>query len=113
MIARIWHGRTRAEHANEYADYVNRTGIEQQRKTPGNLGSLLLRRTADDETHFLVVSLWGSMEDIKAFAGERPEIAVYYPQDEAFLLEFEPEVHHWEVPAAALASGLVTAADAL
>jgi len=112
MIARIWHGRTKAEHAHEYADYVNRTGVAQQRKTPGNLGSLLLRRIADDEAHFLVLSLWESMEAIEAFAGERPEVAVYYPKDEAYLLELEPHVRHWEVPIAALATMLTGAETA-
>jgi heme-degrading monooxygenase HmoA len=110
MIARIWHGRTKAEHADEYVDYVNRTGVEQQRRTPGNLGSLLLRRVSGGEAHFLVVSFWESMAAIEAFAGERPEVAVYYPQDEGYLLELESEVVHWEVSVAELAATLTAAA---
>jgi hypothetical protein len=34
---------------------------------------------------------------IKAFAGSNPERARYYPEDEGFLLEFEPSVEHYEV----------------
>ena len=103
MIARIWRGRTRAEHADEYAEYVNKTGVTEQRGTPGNHGSMVLRRVDGDEAEFLVVSLWESWDAVRAFAGERPEVAVYYPEDESFLLELEPEVCHYEVSIADMA----------
>jgi hypothetical protein len=32
-----------------------------------------------------------------AFAGEDVEKAKYYPEDDGFLLEFEPRVVHYEV----------------
>jgi hypothetical protein len=38
MIARIWRGVVRAEDADEYVAYVQRTGIEGYRQTPGNQG---------------------------------------------------------------------------
>ena len=37
------------------------------------------------------------LEKIKAFAGEDVEVAKYYPEDKEFLLEFEPNVIHYEV----------------
>ena len=103
MIARIWRGRTRAEDADGYVEYVNRTGLAQHRRTQGNHGSMILRRKFGGEVEFLVVSLWESLDAVRAFAGERPEIAVYYPEDEKFLLELEPEVRHYEVSVADLA----------
>jgi heme-degrading monooxygenase HmoA len=103
MIARIWRGRTRAENADEYVEYVNETGVAQHRRTQGNHGSMVLRREVGGEVEFLVVSLWESLDAVRAFAGERPEVAVYYPEDEKFLLELEPEVRHYEVSVADLA----------
>ena len=44
MIARIWRGAVRAEHASAYAEYVQRTGIDGYRGTPGNRGAWLLWR---------------------------------------------------------------------
>ncbi len=38
-----------------------------------------------------------SMELAGRFAGPDPERAKYYPADEEFLLDFEPEVGHYEV----------------
>ena len=37
------------------------------------------------------------MESIKGFAGKDVEVAKYYPEDKDFLLEFEPNVLHYEV----------------
>lgn len=48
-------------------------------------------------THFLTLSYWESEQAIRAFAGAEPLKAKYYPEDADFLLEFEPEVAHYEV----------------
>ncbi len=46
---------------------------------------------------FGVISLWGSLDDVRAFAGPRPEAAVYYPEDERYLLDRSPTVDHYEI----------------
>jgi heme-degrading monooxygenase HmoA len=97
MLARIWHGVTSTEKADEYLDYLNRTGIPDYLATPGNRGAFVLRRIEGARAHFSTVSLWDSIESIKRFAGEEYERARYYPEDADFLLEFEPAVQHWEV----------------
>ncbi len=97
MIARMWHGVTAAERADEYLDYLNETGVPDYRETEGNRGVYVLRRIEGDRAHFLTVSFWGSIEEVKAFAGPDPEKARYYPEDERFLLEFEPQVKLYDV----------------
>jgi heme-degrading monooxygenase HmoA len=97
MIARTWHGRVPADRAEDYHQFLLRTGVPDYRATPGNLGVLVLRRLEDGIEHFLLVSFWQSLEHIKAFAGPDPERARYYPEDQSFLLEFEPTVTHYEV----------------
>ncbi len=97
MIARMWHGVTAAERADEYLDYLNETGVPDYRETEGNRGVCVLRRIEGYRAHFLTVSFWGSIEEVKAFAGPDPEKARYYPEDERFLLEFEPQVKHYDV----------------
>lgn len=99
MIARTWHGIVPAAKADAYWDYLNLTGLPDYRATAGNKGVTVLRRTEGDITHFLLITLWESVEAIKAFAGEDYEKAKYYPEDEAFLLEKEPNVTHYEVMA--------------
>ncbi len=97
MIARIWQGVTAAAKADEYLDYLNQTGVPDYRETAGNLGVYVLRRIEADRAHFQLMSLWESFDAIKRFAGADFEKARYYPEDEAFLLEFEPQVTHYEV----------------
>jgi heme-degrading monooxygenase HmoA len=99
MIARTWHGMTDASKADEYMDYLNKTGVPEYRATPGNLGVYVLRRIEGNTAHFLLLTLWESEEAIKRFAGPNMEQAKYYPQDEQFLLELEPTVTHYEVMA--------------
>jgi len=99
MIARIWHGVTRAEHYDEYWQLLHRLAIPDYSATPGNLGVRLLRRREGDRAHFLTMSFWSSLEEIRAFAGEDVERAKYYPEDSQYLLEFEPTVQHYEISA--------------
>lgn len=37
------------------------------------------------------------MEAVRSFAGDEPERAVYYLEDDQYLLEREPTVSHFEV----------------
>jgi heme-degrading monooxygenase HmoA len=99
MIARIWRGVVRSEDADEYAKYIEATGFAAYAETAGNRGSWMLRRDHDGRTEFLTLSLWESVDAIKAFAGEDYEAAVYYPEDERFLVEREDTVKHYEVAA--------------
>jgi heme-degrading monooxygenase HmoA len=97
MIARIWRGAVRAADAAAYAAYVQRTGIEGYQGTPGNRGAWLLRRIEGDRAEFITVSFWESREAIEAFAGPDIDTAVFYPDDDQFLIERDLTVNHYEV----------------
>jgi heme-degrading monooxygenase HmoA len=97
MVARTWHGSVRSEDDERYWDYLQRTGVRDLRSTPGNRGVYVLRRLEGGRAHFVVISLWRSGADIARFAGDDVERARYYPQDEDFLMELEPNVTHYEV----------------
>jgi heme-degrading monooxygenase HmoA len=97
MIARAWHGRVPAAKADAYYAYLLRTGLTDYAATPGNRGVYVFRRIEGDVAHFLLTTLWESVEAIKRFAGEEYERARYYPEDDDFLLEREPFVTHYEV----------------
>jgi heme-degrading monooxygenase HmoA len=97
MIARTWKGVTRAGDAETYLDYLKRTGLRALRETGGNRGVACLRRVVGEEAEFVVVSLWESRAAIGAFAGEDIESAVFYLEDEAFLIDRELSCAHWDV----------------
>lgn len=102
MIARTWHGRVPAEKADAYAAFLEGSGVRDYRATEGNRGVLVLRRVEGDVAHFLLVTLWDSFDAVRAFAGDDPERARYYPEDDGFLLEKEPHVTHHIVDRAIL-----------
>ena len=97
MVVRTWRGWTRAEDAARYVEYVRETGLSEYRKTPGNRGAWILRRVDGDRCEFVTVSVWDSLDDVRGFAGDDVERAVFYPEDDAFLVERETFARHWEL----------------
>jgi len=97
MIARIWHGITKAKDYEEYTKFMNRIAIPDYKKTDGFIKLSFLRRIENDIAHFTLISYWTNLEVIKNFAGNDFEIAKYYPKDKEYLLEFEEKVLHFEV----------------
>jgi heme-degrading monooxygenase HmoA len=97
MIARIWRGAVRPEEADEYVAYISQTGLEEYRSTFGNRGAWILTRRRGDVTEVVTFSLWEDMDAVRAFAGDDPERAVYYPEDDRYLVERGPTVEHYDV----------------
>ena len=97
MIVRTWRGATRKEDADTYLRYLEKTGLPEYRATPGNLGVLALRRVRGARAEFLLLTLWESEDAIRRFAGNDIGRAVFYPEDERFLVEKEDRVSHFEV----------------
>jgi hypothetical protein len=97
MIARTWHGRVPAARADAYYHYLRRTGLAEYASTPGNLGVWVFRRAEGEVVHYLLTTLWDSWQAIERFAGEERDRARYFPEDDAYLLEREPFVTHYEV----------------
>jgi heme-degrading monooxygenase HmoA len=97
VIARTWRGWTRATDADAYVAYLRETGMHAYRTTPGNRGAWILRRRHGDRVEFVTLSFWDSMDAVRAFAGDDPERAVFYPDDDRFLVEREEAVEHYEL----------------
>lgn len=96
-ILRKWRAEIRRPLSDEYVAYIRSTGLADYRKTPGNLGALIAVRHIDkDRTEVMTVSLWSSLDAIRAFAGEPVEQARYYPEDDRFLLTRPQTVQHYE-----------------
>src|SRR3954447_18435952 len=97
MLARTWRGATRVEDAERYLDYLRKTGLAEYARIPGHRRTLTLRRTDGDRAEFLIVSLWDSMDAVRRFAGDDPERAVFYPEEDRYLVARDDHVQHFEV----------------
>jgi hypothetical protein len=84
MIARVWRGIVHSDKLEEYVDVVEETGMEEYRRTPGNLGAQIL-----------TISWWPDEDHIRGFAGEDIELAKYYPSDDPYLIERDDNVVHY------------------
>jgi heme-degrading monooxygenase HmoA len=97
MIARIWRGATSEADADAYLDYLRDTGIREYRDTPGNRGVYVLRRLVAGQAEFLLLSLWESMDAVTTFAGDDPTKAVFYPEDDRYLVDRGEGIDHFDV----------------
>jgi heme-degrading monooxygenase HmoA len=97
MIARMWRGMVRAGDASAYAAYVQETGIAGYQRTPGNRGAWALWRVEGDRAEIITVSLWESRAAIEGFAGQDISRAVFYPEDDRYLIDRDLTVSHYEV----------------
>jgi heme-degrading monooxygenase HmoA len=93
----MWHGRVPASKASAYREFLNTRAISDYQSVEGNLSVHILERKEGDIFHFIALTFWKDWDSIKAFAGADVEAAKYYPEDQDFLLEFEPKVVHYEV----------------
>ena len=97
MIARTWRGWTRHEDADAYVAYLEETGMREYRATAGNRGAWILRRDDGDRTEFVTLTFWDSLDAVRGFAGDEVERAVFYPEDDRFLVDRETSVTHFEL----------------
>lgn len=97
-VMRSWTGWIRPIDRASYTAYMERTGLADYRSTPGNLGAaMVFRDLRDGRCEVRTVSFWRAYSDIVAFAGDDIDLAVFYPQDDAFLIDRELTVAHFDV----------------
>ncbi len=97
MIVRMWHGMVEASKADEYAEFMKQRAVPDYSSVDGLKKLLFLKDVKEDVAHFILVTHWESMEAVKKFAGENPEKAKYYPEDDDFLIEKEETSALYEV----------------
>ena len=100
VVLRKWTGRIHSTDREEYAAYVAQTGAVDYSRTAGNLGFQILMRPLEDGTsEVTTLSWWESMEAVRGFAGDQPDLARYYPEDDRFLIDRPRHVEHHQVVA--------------
>lgn len=97
MISRTWHGIVPKTKRDGFEIYLNQTGVEDAVKIKGNLGAYIKIVDQDEFSHFFLCTIWSSWEDINFYAGEKPDIAITYQEDEKFKLISDPIVIHQEI----------------
>ncbi|MHC4515932.1 MAG: antibiotic biosynthesis monooxygenase [Planctomycetota bacterium] len=103
MIVRSWQGFAPRENADPYVQHLRADVFPVLDDIPGYQGIQILRRDANDEVEFVVLTTWASMDAIRRFTGDQPEVAVVAAVARALLSHWDEEVHHYDVAYAARA----------
>src|SRR5690242_12873925 len=97
MIARVWHGRTSPADADTYESLLRTTILPGIHRVTGYRGAWLLRRDAGGEVEFVTITMFESMEAVRAFAGADWEKPVIHPEAERLLTRYDDRSVHYEL----------------
>ena len=96
-IMRLWHGEVSIEKADDYEKFMIEKAAPDYSSIDGLLNLYFQRKDETTKAHFLLVTIWDSLESIKRFAGEEPELAKYYLEDDDFLLKKEKHTSMYNI----------------
>jgi heme-degrading monooxygenase HmoA len=99
MLARLWRGYTKPEHADAYEAMLKPELLPGIGKMEGYKGSYLLRRVSGDEVEFVTIMLWDSIDAIRAVAGPDYEDAVVPEERRKYLARWDARSTHFEIVA--------------
>jgi heme-degrading monooxygenase HmoA len=97
VIARIWRGWAPAATAEAYQDHYGSVVARHLGTVSGFRGARLLRQRDGEEVLFTSVTYFGSLDDVRGFAGEDYEQAVVEEAARRALSRWDDRVTHHEV----------------
>jgi len=99
MIARHWRGWTKVLDADTYEALLKSKVLPGLKGIAGYRGGYILRSDGAEESEFVVVNLFDSLEAVRQFAGPDYQTPVFEPEAKQLLSRFEPMANHYEVRA--------------
>ena len=97
MIARHWRGWTKPENAGAYEELLTTRVLPGLKSMNGYCGGYVLRSDGLEESEFVVINFFSSMEAVKLFAGPDYRVPVFEPEARQLLSRIEPVANHYEV----------------
>ncbi|HXX83366.1 MAG TPA: antibiotic biosynthesis monooxygenase [Casimicrobiaceae bacterium] len=97
MISRQWKGIAKREDADRYVAHLRSDTFPKLASLAGFVRASILRREVASGTEFQVVTVWESLEAIRAFSGADVEVAVVPPVAQAMMVEFDRRAAHYEI----------------
>jgi heme-degrading monooxygenase HmoA len=97
MIGRLWHGWTNRDNADAYEALLRREVLPGIDRIRGFKGVYLLRKESGGGVEYVTLTLWESLDAVRAFAGEDYEAAVVPLAARRLLSRFDDRSEHYEV----------------
>ncbi|HKM65678.1 MAG TPA: hypothetical protein VJX70_00820 [Candidatus Acidoferrum sp.] len=97
MVVRFWSARTTQVRYPEYLRHFSLHVLPLLRSKEGFLEARVLSQSDGVVVHFIVETLWSSLEAIERFAGPDRESAVVGEEAVHLLTSYDHRVQHFEV----------------
>lgn len=96
MIARLWHGWTTRENADAYESLLRTKILPGIHRVTGYKGAYSLRRDGLEGVEFFTLTMLESLEAVRAFGGEKYEVAEVPSEARKLLAHFDATSKHYE-----------------
>src|SRR5262245_35219653 len=97
MIARMWKGWTAPENGAAYERLLRGHILPGIHRVEGYRGAYILRSDEKEETAFVVITLFESLDAVKGFAGADYATPVIEPEARQLLSRFESTAYHYDI----------------
>jgi heme-degrading monooxygenase HmoA len=96
MIMRVWRAYAPPANAEAYQQMIATEVLPGYHRFAGYRGTHILRREANGEVEFVIITMWESWEAVEEFAGPGHKKAVIWPKAAALLTRYDDESIHYE-----------------
>lgn len=97
MVTRHWRGWTKVHDAEAYETLLKDRVLPRLKNIEGYRGGYVLRSDGPEESEFVVVNLFDTLDAVRSFAGPDYTVAVFEPEARRLLSKVEPTAMHYEV----------------
>jgi antibiotic biosynthesis monooxygenase (ABM) superfamily enzyme len=97
MIARHWRGWTNLQDAGAYEGLIKNKVLPELKKIKGYRGGYILRSDTGEESEFVVINLFDSLDSVRQFAGQNYALPMFEPEAKRLLTRFDSRANHYEV----------------
>lgn len=101
MIFRIWRASATADGADAYSNLFSQSVLPQLQAVDGFRGAYLLHHVDQHAVEIKVITVWESLDAVRAFAGTEIDCSVVEPDAQAVLKHYDTAVIHFDVVVAA------------
>lgn len=96
-VVRQWTGVVKPGLAIEYLKHLHRETLPALSRLDGFVKARILTRQVDDGIEFQVMTIWRSLDAIKAFAGDDVTRAVVPPEAQALMVRYDDRAIHYDI----------------
>ena len=93
----VWKGWAKTEDADACEKLLRKVVFPELKTIKGYIGGYIFRHDSQEESEFVTMNLFESIEAVKKFAGPEYDVSVFEPETRRLLSRVEPIARHYEV----------------